>query len=127
MKKWNILKIASVLVSCQFIVSCATIVTPTSGSEKIKIIGTAKNKCKRLGEINTNEVKEESFDSEETLHNMNVTLLKNKALALGANVMVITDHSTTTKEKNIRIGKVINKNMKVNTHVMTAIAYYCPK
>ena len=127
MKKSDILKIVSMCVLCQFIVSCATTVTPTAGSEKIKIIGTAKNKCKRLGEINTNEVKEESFDSEDVLHNMNVTLLKNKALALGANVMVITDHSTTTKEKDIRIGKVTNRKMKVNTHVMTAIAYYCSK
>lgn len=96
------------------------------GSENIIIIGAVKNRCKNLGEINTNDVAKESFDSASSLHNLNIVLLKNKALALGANVIVLTNHVSSQEKRSFRMGKIGNRDIKVNTHSMVGMAYYCP-
>jgi hypothetical protein len=126
MKIWISLKTIGALLCCQFIVGCATTVAPAPGSEKIKIIGTAQNRCKKIGEINTSDVAKESFDSATTLHDMNIKLLKNKALALGANVIVLTNHVSSQGKRSFRIGKSGSKDINVNTHSMVGMAYYCP-
>ncbi|MDX1901900.1 MAG: DUF4156 domain-containing protein [Gammaproteobacteria bacterium] len=126
MKEWIGLKTSAIVLCCHFIVGCATTVSPTPGSEKIKILGAPNKRCKNLGEINTNDVAKESFDSAATLHDMNITLLKNKSLALGANVVVLTNHVSSQEKKSFQMGKIGNKDIKVNTHSMVGMAYYCP-
>ncbi len=124
MKKWLKLKIMGSIFTWQFIVGCTTAISPTPNSEKIQILSKVKKGCKNLGSINTNEVAQESFDSDASLHDMNLTLLKNKALVLGANAILITNHLTSKQNQLVRL-KAGPRTVKVSLHAMNGTAYYC--
>ncbi|HEV2613476.1 MAG TPA: DUF4156 domain-containing protein [Gammaproteobacteria bacterium] len=111
------------LVTVGFLVSvlagCAS-VPLDPGAEKVVFTTTSLPKaCQSLGQISSTDVNgvTTSYTSHANLMTMEINALKNRARALGGNVVVLTGHHTVY---------VHGARRQVATHVLDGIAYVCP-
>jgi hypothetical protein len=92
-----------------------------SGAEKISVINTIPNsQCRFIGTVAIHDVNGESqaFTSHADLQQAQTNTLKNQALALKANVVVLSLHKTTYRS--------IKSYQSVDEHSMAGKAYLCP-
>lgn len=100
---------------------CST-VPLQAGAEKIKVIDTsAPQGCQYKGPVESNDVNgaSHSYTTHEHLQTDQLTNLKNQALALNANVIVLNHHETSY------VSSYRNTDTRVDTHQMAGDAYRC--
>lgn len=120
MKKSSITQLGIILALTGFLAGCST-VTLKSGAENIKVIKSpAPKSCQFLGQIANSDVNgaTQSYTSHEHLQIDELTNLKNQALALGANTIVIAEHQTTYITRH-------DNSKRVDTHGLIGEAYRC--
>lgn len=108
---------------------CSTVALKP-GAETVKVINVpAPKSCQFLGGVVNEDVNgaTQSYTSHEHLQIDQLNTLKNKALALGANVIVLTDHQTTYAQRNALREKYQGAPTitVVDTHRMAGEAYHC--
>ncbi|MDX2164070.1 MAG: DUF4156 domain-containing protein [Gammaproteobacteria bacterium] len=89
------------------------------GAEKVVFTTTdVPSACKLLGQISSTDVNgvTTSYTSHANLQTMEINSLKNRALALGANVVVLTDHETKY---------IPGSRRQVDDHTLIGNAYVC--
>ncbi len=111
------LVIGSLFVSV--LAGCAS-VPLDPGAEKVVFTAiTVPQSCKSLGQISSTDVNgvTTAYTSHSNLQTMEINALKNRALALGANVVVLTGHQTKY---------VPGSRRQVDDHTLIGNAYVCP-
>lgn len=109
------------LVLTSLVAGCSSTLAPTPGAETVQIINApAPQSCQLKGAIISQDVNgnTQSYTSHEHLQLDEITTLKNRAFALGANAIVINDHQTTYIQHK-------NGSQRVNTHRLSGEAYLC--
>lgn len=131
MRQFNFL--IATIISCVVgsLTGCVIIPPLEPGAEKIVMIDRVPSKqCKLVGYVTSTDVNgvTQIFTSHEALQQNEINTLKNRALALGANTIVLVKHKTTyTRQGGLSWGNPNNPNnpIRVDTHVMSGKAYQC--
>jgi hypothetical protein len=107
--------------------SCASIAL-IPGAENVKLVTKAPKGCQMRGSVRSQDISgvSTSYTSHENLQTMELNSLRNDALKLGANVVVITQHKTASGPEYYSVGqgKVTTNPLEIN-HTMQGVAYQC--
>ncbi len=121
LSKRNFMLPMTVLTFAAMISGCST-VPLQSGAEKVKVIDTrAPQGCQYKGPVESNDVNgaSHSYTTHEHLQTDQLNNLKNQALALDANVIVLNHHETSY------VSTYRNTSKRLDTHQMAGDAYRC--
>ncbi len=120
MKKLNYFFI---LANCTILVIGCTSIQPLQpGAEKVLITSnTVPRNCHYIGQVSDNDDNGSTqiYSSHQHLQADEINRLKNKALKLDANVVMLTSHQTSYVA-------TIDGRKRVDTHRMSGKAYFCP-
>lgn len=110
-----------VIINCAIVISgCTSALAP--GAEKVLLTTQpVLDNCHYVGQVSARDINgaTQMYTSHQHLQMDQMNHLKNQALTLGANLVVVTDHQTTyVKARHIE--------KRVDTHAMTGNAYICP-
>jgi hypothetical protein len=113
---------------------CASFVALKPGAEKVIFTtSTLPQTCRLLGQVSSGDKNGVStnYISHANLQAIEINTLKNKAVSLGANVVVLTHHQTTYAERGLPedVPKFLRntpKYMRVDVHLLVGKAYICP-
>lgn len=107
---------------------CSTVALQP-GAEAIKVTKAVKlpGGCQRLGQVASKDVNgvTQSYQSHAHLQEDQLATLKNAALKLGANVIVLTEHQTTYVKSQPSDNPRTLSYRGINTHRIAGIAYRC--
>ncbi|MHB1948631.1 MAG: DUF4156 domain-containing protein [Gammaproteobacteria bacterium] len=100
------------------------------GAENVKLINhSAPKGCEMRGPVRSQDISgvSTSYTSHENLQVMQLNSLRNDALKLGANVIVLTQHKTASGPEYYSVGqgKITTNPLEIN-HSMQGEAYQCP-
>lgn len=131
------LKFFTVCALAALATACSFKTLPKPGSNAVKVAAFPPKTCHFIGEINVMDVNGATipYSSHEEIQDDQLVRLKNDAVRKGANVIVITRHQTTYQNVKITYTQgvltqkgsdsTVPENDIVNTHKMSADAYYC--
>lgn len=115
------LQVKSVVVGIFVLVlsGCASVPLDSGADKVIFTTATLPHSCRSLGQISSTDVNgvTSSYTSHRNMQTMEINTLKNKALSLGANVVVLTGHKTRY---------IPGSHRQVDTHTLIGNAYVCP-
>jgi hypothetical protein len=132
--KTNI-KLSAFWFSIVLLSGCASFVALKPGAEKVIFTtSTVPQSCRLLGQISSADKNgvSTSYTSHANLQTMEINTLKNKAVSLGANVVMLTHHQTTYEESGLSLSQRVPKNIRdipryprVDIHQLVGSAYVC--
>lgn len=103
--------------------SCASLDPLQPGAEKVIVTTkSAVKSCRYVGDVFSQDKNgfDNAYTSHENLQNMELNRIRNKAVTLGANYVVLPEHQTTYK----RLGR--GSVSLINIHRLAGKAYVCP-
>lgn len=116
------LKVKSVTVGLfvSVLAGCASVPLDPGAQNVVFTTTSLPKSCQSLGQVSSTDVNgvTTSYTSHANLQMMEINTLKNQALALGANVVVLTGHRTVHGRGFAR--------REIKTHTLTGNAYVCP-
>lgn len=109
------------LSSATLMAGCSSITPLQPGAEKIVLTSnTSPSRCHYVGQVSAEDTNgvTQMYTTHQYLQTDEINAMKNQALKLGANVIVLTKHQTTYM--NNRPDAILD------THSMMGNAYVCP-
>jgi hypothetical protein len=91
-------------------------------AETVVVVNSAPRNCQFKGDVNSG-VSHQRVASHENIHRDQIIIMKNQAMQLGANTLLITSHNMTYYSNYlVASGKTVQE---IETHQVSGKAYYC--